>query len=157
MERPILTLDLLGPEGNVFVVISRARERLTGLMLEHFNTDIGKATLIDEGTTYQDILAIVNRYVRLIDRSGLYAEYAIDQEAIMAAIAHLNEQLKTLPDNIPCSLEDLYPDFDDPDTDAYAYMALLMLEIRDTEQDIALVGYDEAAPQTATGNATRVC
>jgi|SRR6266699_86624 len=146
MDRPILTLDLSGPDGNVFVVISRARELLAGLMLEHFNTDIGQATLIDEGTTYQDVLAIVNRYVRLIDRSGLYAEYAIDQEAIVAAIEHLNEQLQTLPDDVPCSLENLYPDFDDPDCDAYVYMAMLMLEIRDTEQDIQLVGYDNAEP-----------
>jgi hypothetical protein len=146
MERPILTLDLLGPEGNVFVVIGRARELLTGLKRSHFNMDIGRFMLVNEGTTYRDILATVNKYVRLIDKSGLYAEYAIDQEAITAAIDHLNEQLKLLPDNVPCSLEDLYPDFEDPDTDAYAYMALLMLEIRDTEQDIALVGYDEAAP-----------
>src|SRR5438874_10933684 len=80
MDRPILTLDLAGPEGNVFVVIGAARAKLTGLMLEHFNTDIGTATLIDEGTTYKDILEIVNRYVRLIDRSGLYAEYALDQQ-----------------------------------------------------------------------------
>src|SRR5712692_8395604 len=94
MERPILTLDLQGPEGNVFVVIGRARELLTGLMLEHFNTDIGQATLINVGTTYKDVLEIVNHYVRLIDKSGLYAEYAIDQEAILSAIDHLNEQLK---------------------------------------------------------------
>jgi hypothetical protein len=146
MERPILTLDLQGPEGNVFVVIGRARELLTGLMMEHFNTDIGKATLIDEGTTYKDVLEIVNRYVRLIDRSGLYSEYAIDQEAITAAICHLNEQLQTLPDDVPCSLEDLHPDFDDPDCDAYVYMAMLMLEIQDTEQDIELVCYDNAEP-----------
>src|SRR5436305_11582135 len=90
MDRPILTLDLSGPDGNVFVVISHARQLLAGLRLEHFNTDIGRATLIDEGTTYQDLLAIINRYVRLIDRSGLYAEYAIDREAIVAAINHLN-------------------------------------------------------------------
>ena len=146
MERPLLTLDLAGPEGNVFIVISCARTLLTGLMLEHFNTDIGQATLIDAGTTYSGILAIVNRYVRLIDRSGLYAEYAIDQEAILSAIGHLNEQLQTLPDDVPCSLEDLHPDFDDPDCDAYVYMAMLMLEIRDTEQDIELVGYDNAEP-----------
>src|SRR5712692_7293239 len=122
MDRPILTLDLSGPDGNVFVVTARTREMLTGLMLVHFNTDIGQATLINVGTTYKDVLTIVNRYVRLIDRSGLYAEYAIDQEAIVSAIDHLNEQLKTLPDNVPCSLEDLYPDFADPDCDAYTYM-----------------------------------
>jgi hypothetical protein len=146
MERPLLNLDLSGPEGNVFVVIGRTREMLTGLMLEHFNTEIGTATLINQGTTYTDILAIVNRYVRLIDRSGLYADYAVDQEAVIRAIDTLNDQVKTLPNEIPCSIEDVYPVFDDPDMDAYAYLALLKAEVRDTQQDIELVGYDQSEP-----------
>src|SRR5690349_694876 len=117
MDRPILTLDLQGPEGNVFIVIGRTRSMLSGLALEHFNIEIGIATLVQGVATYRDILAIVNKYVRLIDRSGLYAEYAVDQEAVIAAVDHLNDQIKTLPSEVPCSIEDLYPDFDDPDTD----------------------------------------
>ena len=84
--------------------------------------------------------------VRLVDRSRLYTNYAMNPGEVTAAINRLNEQLKLLPDDVPCSLEGLYPDFDDPDTDAYAYMAMLRLEIRDTEQDIELVGYDNAEP-----------
>lgn len=145
-NRPNLSLDLSGPDGNVFMVIVRARSKLTGLVLEHFNTDIGKAMLVDEGTTYKDILAIVNQYVRLIDRSGLYSEYVVNQEEVITAITRFNEQLKTLPDDVPCSLENLYPDFNDPGCDAYVYMAMLRQEVRDTEWDIEIAGYDKAEP-----------
>lgn len=130
MDRPILSLDLSGPDGNVFVVISRTRELLTGLMLEHFNTDIGTATLIDEGTTYKDILAIVNKYVRLVDKSGLYTEYAVSQDAVVAAITHFNEQLATLPDTTVCAIEGLYPDFDNPSIGAEVYLSFVEDEIR---------------------------
>lgn len=146
MERPLLKLDLAGPEGNVFVVIGRAREVLTGLMLQHFNIEVGQATLIALGTRYEDILTIVNKYVRLVDRSGLYTNYAMSREEVVAAIDRLNEQLKTLPDDVPCSLEDLYPDFDDPDLNEYAYWTMLFAEIETTEKDIELIGYDKAEP-----------
>lgn len=130
MERPLLSLDLSGPDGNVFVVIGRAREKLTGLLLEHFNTDIGTATLIDEGTTYKDILAIVNKYVRLVDNSGLYPEYGIDKEAVTKAVTHFNEQLATLPDTVVCAIDGLYPDFDDPTIGASVYLSFVEDEIR---------------------------
>jgi hypothetical protein len=136
MERPLLTLDLAGPEGNVFIVISCARALLTGLMLEHFNTDIGQATLIDAGTTYSGILVIVNRYVRLIDRSGLYPEYAVNQEEVTSAVLHLNEQLQSLSDTVYCSLQDLYPDPDDPECDEYVYMGMLTMEVESVEKQI---------------------
>jgi hypothetical protein len=146
MERPTLTLDLSGPDGNVFMVIGRARLLLTGQLLEHFNLDVRAALVPDAGKTYQDILAIVNSYVRLIDTSGLYAEYAVNQEEVIAAITRFNEQLKSLPDDVPCSLEDLYPDFNDPDCDAYAYLALLMMDIASVEKEIADASEAQVGP-----------
>lgn len=136
MERPLLSLDLSGPEGNVFVVIGRTRELLAGLMLEHFNTDIGRATLLSEDTTYKDILAIVNRFVRLIDKSGLYPEYALDEKAVMAAVDHLNEQLATLPDGVYCPIEGLYPEFGMPVCGPEAYFVLLTVEVESVERQI---------------------
>jgi len=130
MERPLLVLDLLGPEGNVFIIIARARALLTGQMLEHFNTDIGTAMLIDAGKTYKDILAIVNKYVRLIDKSGLYTEYSVSQDAVVAAITRFNEQLATLPDTVVCAIEGLYPDFDNPSIGAEVYLSFVEDEIR---------------------------
>lgn len=137
MERPILTLDLAGPDHNVFVVTARTREMLTGLMLEHFNTDIGTATLLDEGTTYKDILAIVNKYVRLIDRSGLYAEYALNQEEVIAAITRFNEQLQTLPPTVVCAIDGLYPEFDNKELGPEVYLSFVEDEIRWTVSILA--------------------
>jgi hypothetical protein len=135
-----------GPEGNVFIAIGYARAKLTGLMLEHFNREIGRATLIALNTRYEDILRIVNTYVRLVDRSGLYTNYAMNHDEVLAAIEHLNEQLQTLPDDVPCSLEGLYPDFDEPDMNEYVYLTMLLAEIQSTEQDIELVGDEKAEP-----------
>jgi len=132
-NRPNLTLDLLGPDGNVFVVIGRARSLLTGLKLEHFNTEIGQATLLSEGTTYKDILSIVNKYTHLIDSSGTYAEYAIDEKAVMAAVDRLNEQLASLPEGIYCPLDGLYPEFGMPDCGPEVYLTMV-------ENEITLVG-----------------
>ncbi|SRR6266568_178744 len=130
MERPVLCLDLVGSEGNVFIVIAQARALLTGQMLEHFNMDIGQAMLINVGTTYRDILAIVNKYVRLIDTSGTYSEYAISRDEVMSAVDRLNEQLKTLPDTLLTAIEGLYPDFDNPETGLEVYLSFVEDEIR---------------------------
>ncbi len=143
-ERPTLTLDLSGPDGNVFLVIGHTRSLLTGQMLDHFNTDIREAVRPGTGKKYEDILRIVNKYVRLVDRSRMYTNYAMNRDEVTVAIERLNEQLKTLPDDVPCALEGLYPDFDDPDLNEYAYWTLLGREIEDTERDIELVGHDKA-------------
>lgn len=143
MERPLLTLELAGPEGNVFVVIERARELLTGLRQEQFNTDIEQATLLSQDTTYKDILAIVNRYVRLIDRSRLYPDYVVSKEEVTAAVDHLNEQLQALDAAIYCSLQGLYPDFDDPDCNEYVYLTMLQLEIMSVDEQIKQGGDEE--------------
>lgn len=130
-ERPPLKLNLSGEAGNVFVVIGTVRELLTGQALERFNTDIGTVTLIETGTTYKDVLAIVNRYVELIDTSGLYPEYSRprDEQAIMDAVNRLNERLRTIPDTLYCPIEGLYPEFDNPDCGPEVYLVLVESEI----------------------------
>lgn len=137
--RPPLKINLSGEEGNVFVVIGAARAMLTGQLLEHFNTDIGRATLVEVGTTYTDVLAIVHRYVELVDTSGLYPEYSKprDEHAIIIAVIHLNEQLQKLPDGFYCSLEGLYPTFDDPDTGPEIYLSFVTREIVMVEEKMA--------------------
>ncbi len=74
--KPVLRLDLSGPSGNVYFVVGYAEQLLTGMMLEHFQEEIGAATLPRADKSYKDILAIVNSYVTLVDTSGMYAEYA---------------------------------------------------------------------------------
>jgi hypothetical protein len=112
-ERPLLKLDLSGPEGNVFVVMGLARSLLTGQMLEHLDADLNEATIPGKEKKYAEILAIVDKYVHLVDTSGVYRDYAINKDLIMAAIDNFNEQLGTLPDTVICAIEGLYPDFDD--------------------------------------------
>jgi len=92
---------------------------------------LGTALLVEVGTTYKDVLAIVNRYVELIDTSGLYPEYSKprDETAIMGAVNRLNEQLRTIPDTIYCPIEGLYPEFDNPDCGPEVYLVLVESEI----------------------------
>src|SRR6266567_9153295 len=130
MDRPLLVLDLLGEEGNIFVVIPRARALLSGEALTNFNRELGMATLLDTSKKYRDILAIVNKYVRLIDKSGLFSEYAVSQDEVMAAIATFNEQLKALPDTVICAIDGLYPDFDNPQLGASVYLSFVDDEVR---------------------------
>lgn len=76
--RPRLDIDLQGPEGNVFILFIRARAELGGDELKSFNKEIWDATQHGSGKTYNDILAIVNSYMELIDTSGLYPAYTIE-------------------------------------------------------------------------------
>ncbi len=147
-ERPPLKISLSGEEGNVFVVIARARSLLTGQRREHFNTDIGNATLVEVGTTYKDVLTIVNRYVELIDTSGLYPEYSKprDETAIMEAVNRLNELLRTIPDGLYCPIEGLYPEFDNPDCGPEVYLVLVESEITWVSQKLEQALPDHLEP-----------
>ncbi len=49
---------------------------ISGEVLEKFNDEVRTAIAPGAGKKYEDILAIVNSYVRLIDSSGLYPEYS---------------------------------------------------------------------------------
>jgi hypothetical protein len=137
-ERPTLMVDLSGPDGNAFIVITLARALLSGQPLTEFNRAIGQATLMLPGKQYEDILAIVNTYVRLTDASGLYAQYAWDEAAITAAVKHLNEQLSTLPDTVTCAIQEVYPEFDLPELSPVRYLALLEEELEQVSEQIAM-------------------
>jgi hypothetical protein len=129
-ERPLLKLDLSGSDGNVYVVMGLARTLLSGQMLEHLDADLNEATTPGQEKKYAEILAIVDKYVHLVDTSGIYREYAIDKDMIMAAIDHFNEQLETLPDTVVCAIEGLYPDFDDDLIGPEVYLSFVEDEIR---------------------------
>src|SRR5437867_1516277 len=112
-SRPTLTLDLTGPDGNVYKVI---------------------------------VLAIVNSHVRLIDRSGLYPEYAWDEAAITAAVKHLNEQLSTLPDTVTCAVEEVYPEFDLPELSPVRYLAMVEEELAEVDEKIEMTEEGQQEP-----------
>lgn len=79
-ERPPLSLDLSGPDGNVFAVIGLAHAQLAGGAQELFMAAIREATEPGAGKRYEDILGIVNAYTRLVDTSGLYPAYSEPRE-----------------------------------------------------------------------------
>jgi len=147
-ERPLLKLNLSGEAGNVFVIIASARDLLIGQVLERFNTEIGMAMLVETETTYKDVLAIVNRYVELIDTSGLYPEYSRprDEQAIIEAVNRLNEQLRTIPTEVYIPLEGLYPEFDNPDCGPEVYLVLVESEITWVSQKLEQALGDEREP-----------
>jgi hypothetical protein len=55
----------------------------------------------------------------------------MDEQAIIAAVEKLNEQLATL--DIWCSMEGLYPEFDYPDHSPSVYLYLLEEEMKQAE------------------------
>lgn len=70
----------------------------------------------------------------------------MNEAAIIAAVDHLHEQLRMLPDDVSCSLEDLYPDFDNPDCGPEMYLALLEGEARHVKARIDQAGEDQREP-----------
>jgi hypothetical protein len=60
----------------------------------------------------------------------------VNEEQIIAAVDHLNEQLQTLPDTTPCSLEGLYPDFENPECGPEIYLTLVEEEIERIEEEL---------------------
>lgn len=132
-ERPLLSLDLAGEQGNVYAVIVHARHALPLEAQELFRQEIQAATAPDARKTYEDILGIVNTHVDLVDTSNTYPQYAW-QGKVTDAVAWLNEQIAVLPESVPCGINGLYPDFDNSDTSPQAYLDVLWHEMAQTEQ-----------------------
>lgn len=78
--RYILSFDAIDESGNVFWIIGHARSLLEGRERKAFMDAINTATAPDAGKNYEDILAIVNEYVQLVDTSGNYPQYAPTDE-----------------------------------------------------------------------------
>lgn len=71
----ILSFNALEETGNVYSIIVRARALLEGKRREAFMDAIDAATAPDAGKNYEDVLALVNEHVRLVDTSGHYPQY----------------------------------------------------------------------------------
>lgn len=135
--KPVLRLDLSGPSGNIFFLTGYAAQLLTGMMREHFVAEIKAAQM--SGYKYLDMLAIVNRYVTLVDTSGMYPQYAeipIDHEKVMAAAMRLRDEITTLPGHISTLVDEILPDFDEPDIGPSVYLTLVEEEIERIEGEL---------------------
>lgn len=60
----------------------------------------------------------------------------MNEADIIKAVERLNEQLKTLPDSVPCSIDGLYPDFEFLDCGPEIYLATLTDELQDVEEKL---------------------
>jgi hypothetical protein len=75
MDKPLLEIDLQGTDGNIYLVIGKARQIVPSEQLNDFMNAYLDAQKPGANKTYEDMLALVNRYVELIDTSGLYPQY----------------------------------------------------------------------------------
>lgn len=76
MAKPKLAIDLQGTDGNIYMVIAKARQIVPSEQLDDFINATLDAQLPGAGKTFGDLLAIISTYVGLVDSSGLYPEYA---------------------------------------------------------------------------------
>ena len=153
LERPILSLDLAGEQGNVFAVIGHALEVMSPEEQKQFKQEIQEATAPGAGKKYEDILEIVSTHVELIDISETHPVYGNPervrdateryQRHVIAAVDKLNAQMQTLPETTSVQIDGVYPEFDDPDYSPGRYMVLLNFEIGRVEADIAQSSIEE--------------
>jgi hypothetical protein len=145
--KPILAFDAVGETGNVFSIISRTIGLLEGEEREQFQAEIAQATAPGAGKQYDDILAIVDSHVELLDASGTHPVYGnterVDaitqrhQQYITAAVDKLNAQILTLPDSMPVHIDGVYPEFDDPAYSPLRYVAMLYDEMARVNRELA--------------------
>jgi hypothetical protein len=76
MAKPGLIIDLAGTDGNIYMVIAKARQLVPSDQLNDFLTELLDAQAPAAHKTYEDMLAIIDKYVELTDTSGLYPHYA---------------------------------------------------------------------------------
>lgn len=131
-ERPTLLIDL-SINHNAFDMIQRMHMQLGGKALEACQRAIDEANIPVENEGCDKLLSIIDAHVELIDTSNTYQQYAW-QGKITDAVQWLNEQIKALPESVPCSIDGLYPNFDDPDTGPDVYLNVLWHEVAQTEQ-----------------------
>jgi hypothetical protein len=145
-QRPMLSLDLDSEQGNVFAVIGHALEVVPPEEQEQFKQEIQAVTALGAGSTYENVLALVDMYVELIDISETHLVYGNPahvrdateryQRYVMSAVERLNDQMVTLPETTPVQIDGMYPEFNDPDYAPEAYMVVLNVEIGRVEADI---------------------
>jgi hypothetical protein len=75
MAKPRLEIDLQGTDGNIYVVIGKARQIVPSEQLDDFLRELLDAAMPGVHKTYEDMLAIIHKYVEVIDTSGLYLQY----------------------------------------------------------------------------------
>lgn len=90
MSRPKLIIDLRGTDGNVYMVIAKARQLVSSEQLDGFINAILDAQRPGVNKTYEDMLAIINSYVELVDSSGAYPAYGPKKATLPPLLVNLS-------------------------------------------------------------------
>lgn len=135
MERPVLRTDLSGPENNPITLIATTQELLRGEAREAFKQEIRAANMLETTEDHDKLLEIVDHHVEVVDVSDVYTQYSCLGK-VTAAVQWLNEQIKTRPQSVPCGIDGLYPDSDDPSIGPEAYLNVLWNEVAQVEQSM---------------------
>lgn len=75
MDKPKLVINMAGTDGNIYMVITAARKLVPSDQLNSFLVEVLDAQQPGANKTYEDLLAIINSYVDLVDSSGMYPAY----------------------------------------------------------------------------------
>lgn len=89
MSKPRLEIDLHGTNGNIYLVFGAARQVVPSDQLNRFIEAMLDATKPDAHKTYDDLLAIINQYVELVDTSGEYALYSPQKAKLPPLVVNL--------------------------------------------------------------------
>lgn len=90
MSKPRLIIDLRGADGNVYVVIGKARQLVPSEQLDSFIIATLDAQKLGAHKTYEDMLAIINSYVELVDSSGQYPAYGPKKTKLPPLLVNLS-------------------------------------------------------------------
>lgn len=89
MGKPKLEIDLQGSDGNIYMVIAKARQIVPSKQLNDFINVYLDAQKPGANKTYEDMLVLVNQYVELIDTSGLYPAYSPKKAELPPLVVNL--------------------------------------------------------------------
>lgn len=89
MPKPRLEIDLHGTNGNVYLVFGAARQIVPSDQLNAFIEAMLDGTKPDAHKTYDDLLAIINQYVELVDISGDYPAYSPKKAELPPLVVNL--------------------------------------------------------------------
>ncbi len=70
----------------------------------------------------------------------------MNEAQIMKAVERLHEQIATLPLDITTLVDEIFPDFDEPDCGPDVFLELLEVEIDRVEQELMAQGTGQSEP-----------
>lgn len=70
----------------------------------------------------------------------------MNEAQIIKAVEHLHEQVATLPEDITTLVDEVFPDFEEPDCGPEVFLDLIEIEIDRVEQALLAQGTGQSEP-----------